>query len=519
MAYQRQDLKGRSRWIAQWTDPATGRLRQKSVRAKDKRGADRLEFELQRHAHRQREGLEPLTSDGGGTTLGRLLERWLTAKQHAPSAARDASTVRKHLLGSALADMVVSQLKASDLENFLDEKLAAGLAPQTVNHLRGYVSRAYTTARRKGWWTGVNPVTDVQRKPVPRGVVGDYLRVEEVPVVLEQLARRWRPLFAAALYTGLRKGELRALRKEDVDLERGLIFVRRSGARATTKGGHADAIPVHPELVPFLRHAIDSSPSPLVFPGPDGDMFAEDTDLAAVLRRAMARAGLVTHWTHVCRRHRCAHREDAPDNGQRRCPEHRCLLWPKPHVRPIRFHDLRHSAASLLFMAGADAVAVQKLLRHRDLRLTTETYGHLAPGYLQAELGKLRLLGEEKTAELVPRAAVASASRTADLRQIDPDGDPPGNGGGISARLSGASSERETGVEPATLGLGSRCSTTELLPRTARGRYYDRPCRSSRFQRAQPSWAPSSWMCRSSSQGTKSRHQPWWSLEASPRWA
>jgi integrase len=363
VTYQRQDLKGRSRWIAQWTDPATGRLRQKSVRAKDKREADRLEFELQRHAHRQREGLEPLTSDGGSTTVGRLLERWLTAKQYAPSAARDASTVRKHLLGSALAGTMVSQLKASDLENFLDEKLAAGLAPQTVNHLRGYVSRAFTTARRKGWWTGVNPVTDVQRKPVPKGVVGDYLRVEEVPVVLEQLARRWRPLFAAALYTGLRKGELRALRKEDVDLDRALILVRRSGARATTKGGHANAIPIHPELVPFLRHAIDSSPSPLVFPGSDGDMFSEDTDLAAVLRRAMARAGLVTHWTHVCRRHRCAHREDAPDNGQRRCPEHHCLLWPKPHVRPIRFHDLRHSAASLLFMAGADAVAVQKVLR------------------------------------------------------------------------------------------------------------------------------------------------------------
>ncbi len=419
MAYQRQDLKGRSRWIAQWTDPATGRLRQKSVRAKDKREADRLEFELQRHAQRQREGLEPLGSDAGAATVGRLLDRWLTAKQHAPSAARDASAVRKHLLASALADIVVSQLKASDVENFLDEKLASGLAPQTVNHLRGYVSRAFTTARRKGWWTGVNPVADVQRQPVPKGVVGDYLRVEEVPLVLGQLARRWRPLFAAALYTGLRKGELRALRKEDVDLERGLILVRRSGARATTKGGHADAIPIHPELVPFVRHAIDSSPSPLVFPGHDGGMFAEDTDLAAVLRRAMARAGLVTHWTHVCRRKRCAHREDAPDNGQRRCPEHRCLLWPKPHVRPIRFHDLRHSAASLLFMAGADAVAVQKLLRHRDLRLTTETYGHLAPGYLQAELGKLRLLGEAKTAELVPRAAVASASRTADSRQTD----------------------------------------------------------------------------------------------------
>jgi len=77
-------------------------------------------------------------------------------------------------------------------------------------------------------------------------------------------------------------------------------------------------------------------------------------------------------------------------------------------------------------MAGADAVAVQRLMRHTDLRLTTETDGHLAPGYLQAELGKLRLLDEAKTAELVPLLAVSSAARTADSRQNDDDDDPPG---------------------------------------------------------------------------------------------
>ena len=187
-------------------------------------------------------------------------------------------------------------------------------------------------------------------------------------------------------------------------------------------------------------------------------MLSEGVDLPAVLRRAMARAGLFTHVTHRCRRKGCHHREDAPDAAPRRCPEHRCLLWPKPHVRPVRFRDTRHSAASLLFMAGADAVAVQKLMRHADLRLTTETYGHLAPGYLQGELGKLRLLDEAKTAELVPLAAVASAPRTADSRQKDGDDDLPGGCSGISARLSGASASTPAGLEPATPGFEGRCS-------------------------------------------------------------
>ena len=51
-------------------------------------------------------------------------------------------------------------------------------------------------------------------------------------------------------------------------------------------------------------------------------------------------------------------------------------LWPKALVRPIRFHDLRHTTASLLLMAGASTAAVQRILRHIDPRLTTEVYCH-----------------------------------------------------------------------------------------------------------------------------------------------
>src|SRR5262249_22847802 len=113
--------------------------------------------------------------------------------------------------------------------------------------------------------------------------------------------------------------------------------------------------------------------------------------------------------------------------------------------------------------------AVQRLMRHADLRLTTETYGHLAPGYLQGELSKLRLLDEGKTAELVPLAASASATRTAHSRHGTPDDEPPAEAGAVPPGLAGGSEERETGVEPAPLGWGSRCSTTELLPRCDEG--------------------------------------------------
>jgi len=64
-------------------------------------------------------------------------------------------------------------------------------------------------------------------------------------------------------------------------------------------------------------------------------------------------------------------------------------LWPSGQVRPIRFHHLRHTTASLLLMRGADVAAVQRILRHSDPRLTTETYGHLVPDYLRAQIDRL----------------------------------------------------------------------------------------------------------------------------------
>jgi hypothetical protein len=115
-----------------------------------------------------------------------------------------------------------------------------------------------------------------------------------------------------------------------------------------------------------------------------------DVALESVLRRAMARAGIVEAYRHVCRRKRCTEVVEAPDSAVRRCPVHGAQLWPKPKVRRIRFHDLRHTTASLLLQAGAPLHAVQRILRHRDPRMTANVYGHLSTDYLRAEIDRLR---------------------------------------------------------------------------------------------------------------------------------
>jgi integrase len=235
---------------------------------------------------------------------------------------------------------------------------------------------------------GPNPAKEVQRRRIPKRKP-DFLRTDEVPRVLDALDDRWRPLFATAIYTGLRKGELLGLTKAKVDLRGRLLYVGRSYSRNTTKGQHEEAIPIATEVVPFLRYAMDASPSDLVFPRPDGSMMREDVDVENVLRRALARAGIVLTYQHVCRRKGCGHSELAQEADLRHCPKCNMKLWPKAKVRPIRFHDLRHTTASLLLMAGANPAAVQRILRHSDPRITTEVYGHLVPDYLRAEIDRL----------------------------------------------------------------------------------------------------------------------------------
>ncbi len=88
-------------------------------------------------------------------------------------------------------------------------------------------------------------------------------------------------------------------------------------------------------------------------------------------------------------------------------------LWPKPVVRPIRFHDLRHTTATLLLREKVPLVVVQKVLRHRDPKLTEQVYGHLADDFLRDGVDRLHFEGMPEPASVsVPSIAFASGSGT-----------------------------------------------------------------------------------------------------------
>jgi hypothetical protein len=86
-------------------------------------------------------------------------------------------------------------------------------------------------------------------------------------------------------------------------------------------------------------------------------------------------------------------------------------LWPRAKSRPLRFHELRHTFGSMLIVSGANLVSVQKLLGHSNPKITAETYAHLAPDYLLAEVNLLRF-GVEHLAPIAKTSQRVAAGST-----------------------------------------------------------------------------------------------------------
>ena len=221
-----------------------------------------------------------------------------------------------------------------------------GLAPKTVNNHLGVLSRMYRSAVEWGY-VERNPVTGVGllKLPPQEFAFWDAAQSERFLTVIQATEPSHYPFFLTALRTGMRMGELVALEWSHVDLALGRIDVRWSvhrGERTSPKNGRGRSIPLSPRLAEVLaRQRQRCGRSPLVFPCQKGGYLTRDK-VKRPMWRAIERARL-----------------------------------PR-----IRFHDLRHSFASQLVMAGVPLVAIQQYLGHADLTMTMR-YSHLSPAARQ----------------------------------------------------------------------------------------------------------------------------------------
>ncbi|MFM2152291.1 MAG: hypothetical protein RL199_726 [Pseudomonadota bacterium] len=383
----------------------------KASKADTKTAAKVEAQEAERLARRRREGLEPMPADSS-LTLCDLCNWWLENRCKPDRVYNERKRLQRHVLDAPVGQTPLAKIRAGHIEDVLVKMERDGLAATTINGLRGLLGTVFSKARKAGVWTGPDVMGDVERRKVPRRIYAT-LSADEVPRMLGHVPDDWRLYFEAAVLTGMRKGELCGLKRKDVDLDARLLTVARSYDKGTTKGGHADLIPIAEPLMPVLRAALARSTSEWVFPDENGRMRTAEGDPQKVLRHALARAGIVEGYLHTCRRCKATgrkHEEGHPDSAPRKCPNCTMTLWPKAQPRAMRFHDLRHTTATLLLRAGVDPHRVQRILRHSDIKVTVGTYGHLQVEDLRSAMNVLPGSGlavEEREAE-VPRLAVGA---------------------------------------------------------------------------------------------------------------
>lgn len=289
-------------------------------------------------------------------TFGDACAEWLRYVEHdrdrRESTVRDyRNTVRLYLLPHFGADTPVEKITTDDIDAFREGLLDEGrLSRRTIQKILVLLYGVMKRAKRKKW-IPYNPAEDAERITLKRS--GDFNVLS--PTEIDAVARAARDdqdaaIFLTAAYTGLRMGELRALRWADVDFAGERILVRKGVTRwveGKPKSGRVRAVP----LVDQVARALDGisrrehfiGPEDLVFPNEVGNFF-DDGKVRKRFYRALVDAGL----------------------GRLREKEDRFV-----------FHDLRHTFGTLAVRAFPLS-DVKAFMGHENIE-TTMIYVHHVP--------------------------------------------------------------------------------------------------------------------------------------------
>jgi integrase len=270
------------------------------------------------------------------------------------------SHLRCHLI-PFFGERPLDEIDVDLIEGFIAAKRQEGKAIKSIRNFLGLLHAIFALAMRRGW-CAANPVAAVDKPRNPHNPDIRYLNGEELEQLLratpdDELGRLERALYLTAAMTGLRRGELLALRWQDVDWESGVVRVRRTFSRGqfgTPKSRRSSrAVPLAARLIAALQEHQQRS------------RFQDDVDLVF----AHPQIGQVLDPSRVRKRFQAAAR--------------------RAGLRPVRFHDLRHTFGTRMAASGAPLRAIQEWMGHSDQR-TTLIYADYAPDLTQGAMWAAR---------------------------------------------------------------------------------------------------------------------------------
>lgn len=346
--YRRPD----GRWEVKLSLPGGVR---KSVYGRTRADAKAKAAELMR---RSDQGLDVLSRE---QTLADFMERWLVdvaARRVRPSTRESYERVIRVRILPSLGKTKLSAVTPLQLQALYSRLLDKGLAPASVVRTHAILHGAFRQAVR---WNILprNPADAVSPPSIPRQEMRALTRDEVMTLIDSAPDPVMKTLYAVAATAGLRRGELLGLKWPDVDFARGMLVVQRTAHR--------------------IRG--------------EGIVYGEPKTNAA--RRSIRIGGFVVE---LLRRHRAAQLEQRLRAGP--AWQDTGVIFTSLHGPPleaarvsrifqrdllnaalprVRFHDLRHTAATLLIEQGVPIKAVQSTLGHSTIATTMDVYAHLTP--------------------------------------------------------------------------------------------------------------------------------------------
>lgn len=367
-------------------------VRYRAADGKERSRTFRTKKEAERHERAQKTAMERglwVDPQKGRVTLQQWAVEWQRTVVHLRSSTRRIydTNLRLHILPE-LGGYELGKLSPSLLRAWLADLSAKSgrrgrpLAPSTVAQAYRTLNRVLAAAVDDEI-LGRNPLAGVKPPRVEREEMR-FLSHDDVATLIDVIDPRYRAMVLVAAYGGLRAGELVALRARHLDLLHQSVTVveqaqRRAGGGFEVQAPKSAAGRRAVSLPRFVVDALADHVGTFSEPGPDGLVFP------------------------------------SPQGGHLRLENFRKRVW-EPAVRqaglaPLRFHDLRHTCASLAIAAGADVKVLQRMLGHSSAALTLDRYGHLMPGQAQDVARRLDEMASRARPQRVdPAVSLASAA-------------------------------------------------------------------------------------------------------------